>query len=423
VSDCPVLYLHIYELLTYCSSDEALIRLSSHSVKLYFNAEDAAKRQVSAEIVYAVSKFASDRFNAMASLFLPFVFFAKHDLEESVREKFEETWNENVGGSRAVMLYAREITSLAIQHLDSPKWTIKHSAALAIADVAISSGKDISGPNATIIWPSLEKSLALKTFDGKEKVLGAFVTFVKEGRSFWGEEPTIAVQMKKIAIREAKRNNDAYRPHAFIGLGEYAEARIDIDMFDDVFVVIGNMLEDLHDEDKMDTSGDERSGSKHESDAITAGITALFRSINITLLDPSPLTHLPKLLDISSKVAASTKITVPTRLALYERTKALFEGLSNRTYSQESNKYKLASGFFKILDLPSGSGAESLRLKRAEAAEMIVLALNRNVFGLLGAGRAESKDLMSQMVLEGRKNERSPNVRAVQEKILKALAE
>lgn len=401
-----------------------MLRLSSHSKKLYFNADDAAKRQVSAEIVYAVSKFANDRFNAMASVFLPFVFFAKHDLEESVREQFEKTWSENVGGSRAVMLYAQEITDLSIQYLESPKWTIKHSAALTIADVAASSGTDITGPNAAIIWPSLEKSLSLKTFDGKEKVLEAFVKFVKEGRSLWGEEPVIAAQMKKIAVREAERNNDNYRPNAFICLGEYAEARTDIDMFEDVYAVVGTLLEELHDEDKMDTSGDEKSGGKsHEPETITAGITALFRAINIKHLDPSPLTHLPKLLDISNKVAASTKITVASRIAIYERTKALFDGLSKRTHSQGSSKYNLAQGFFTLLDVPSGSGAESLRLKRMEAAEMIVQALNGGVFGLFSTGRSELKQSMAQIILEGRKNERSSSVQAILDRVLKALAE
>lgn len=72
-------------------SDEAILRMAEYAQNLYFKAEDETKRQVSAEIVYAVSKFATDRFNSLAAEFLPFVFFAKHDFDAHVKEQFEKT--------------------------------------------------------------------------------------------------------------------------------------------------------------------------------------------------------------------------------------------------------------------------------------------------------------------------------------------
>jgi proteasome component ECM29 len=371
-----------------------------------------------------VSKFATDRFNALASDFLPFVFFAKHDLDEQVKEQFEKTWIDNVGGSRAVVLYSREINTLSIQRLESPKWTIKHTAALTIADVVTSSGTSISGANAAVIWPALEKALALKTFDGKEKVLEAFVRFTKESKSLWGEESSIAAQMKKIAIREAKRNNDAYRPHAFASLGEYSEIRSDIDIFDEVYNIINPILEELLSDDKMDMTDDATSGGKtHESTTITASITALFRAVNIKHLDPSPLTHLPKLLEVVKKTSSSTKATVATKIAFYERTKAMFDGLRKRTHSQGSKRYELAIGFFTSLEVFGGSGSEAMRQKRAEAAEMIVEAFIGGVFGTFAEGRETCRQQMKAMATEGRKSERSPTVQAVLDRLLKALDE
>jgi proteasome component ECM29 len=403
-------------------SDESLLRLASYSKDLYLNAEDEAKRQVAAEIIYAVSKFATDRFNALTSDFLPFVFFAKHDFDEHVKEQFEKTWSENVGGSRAVLLYSKEINALAVERLESPKWTIKHTAALTIADVVASSGTEISALNAAAIWPALEKALALKTFDGKEKVLTAFVKFTKAGKPLWESETSIAAQMKKIAIREAKRNNDAYRPYAFASLGEYSEERTDIDMFNDVYNIISPMLEELTSEEKMDITEDTRTGGKSdESSAITAGISALFRAVNIKHLDPSPLTHLPRLLDLSKKVLASSRATIATRLTVYARTKALFDGLRKGTHSQGSSKYDLALGFFTILEVQSGSGSETMRLKRAEAAEMIAEALFGGVLGMFAEGRDACKERIREMTAEGRKNERSPGVQTVLDRVLKAF--
>jgi proteasome component ECM29 len=82
----------------------------------------------------------TDRFASMAAEFLPFVFLAKHDADESVKDQFEKTWTENVGGSRAVLLYLKEILSLADSKLESPRWALKHTSALTVADVVMASG-------------------------------------------------------------------------------------------------------------------------------------------------------------------------------------------------------------------------------------------------------------------------------------------
>lgn len=51
------------------ASDKALLRLLNYSQDLYFNAEDETRRQVSSDLIYAVSKFATDHFNSLASDF------------------------------------------------------------------------------------------------------------------------------------------------------------------------------------------------------------------------------------------------------------------------------------------------------------------------------------------------------------------
>jgi proteasome component ECM29 len=230
--------------------------------------------------------------------------------------------------------------------------------------------------------------------------------------------------MKKIALREAKRNNDSYRPYAFDTLGKYSEARTDIDMFEEVHGIVVPILVELCSDDKMDTSDDTPSGgNSHESETITTSISALFRGVNVTRLDPSPLTYLPTLLGVIQKILLSPKITVAARTALYDRTKSLFDGLRKRTHSQGSSRYELALDFFRLLEVPSGSGTEIMRTKRGEAAEAIALALIGGVFGMFREGRAEAKTTMKGMVADGRKDERSPGVRTVWDRVMKALDE
>ncbi|RAL63098.1 hypothetical protein DID88_004182 [Monilinia fructigena] len=297
----------------------------------------------------------------------PFVFFAKHDFDDATKKQFEKTWDENYSNISIL-----------------PNGLSKHTAALTIADVVTSTTSTTSpmipAETSALIWPALEKALALKTFAGKEIVLASFIKFMKASTAFLDAESSIAVQTKKIAIREAKRNNDIYRPFAFAELGKYAQARTDVDMWDEIHSIIVPILEDLSSEDHMDTStstsaadskkkdGVSKGGESTESATITAGVEALFLGINIKHLDPSPLTYLPKLLEAITPLLKSPLTTITTRAVLYEL---------------------YVPDFFEVLELASGAGSEGIRIKRGEAAEVIVEAWKGGVFGMWEEGRGE----------------------------------
>ena len=178
------------------ASDEEILSLVGYCKKLYFDSgEDERHRTISGEIIFATAKHATDRFASLANDILPFVFVAKHDPIERTKDLFKNTWNENVGGSRAVLLYLKEILAMISPHLESPRWSIKHTAAFAIGDVVSSAGADISDSNAEMIWPALEKAVGGKTWDGKEEILEAFVIFAKQSKLLTSN-PQIADRMK-----------------------------------------------------------------------------------------------------------------------------------------------------------------------------------------------------------------------------------
>lgn len=62
-----------------------------------------------------------------------------------------------------------------------------------------------------------------------------------------------------------------------------------------------------------------------------------------------------------------------------------------------------------------------MRIKKGEAAEMIVLALTGDVFGKQNDDREECKKAMKGIIAEGIKVERSPQARGALEKALKGL--
>lgn len=178
------------------ATDDRVLDTIEFSKSLYFKAEEVSHRAISAEILHSTSKLSHDRFSDFAAASLPFIFVAKHDTDDQVKEVFEKTWQDNVGGSRAVSLYLKEILSLISEHLESQRWAIKHTSALAIADTITSLDKDIDLASGDLVWPVLEKALAGKTWDGKEIVLKAFVRFTRHAKIVWQERKPIGEQMR-----------------------------------------------------------------------------------------------------------------------------------------------------------------------------------------------------------------------------------
>lgn len=57
-----------------------------------------------------------------------------------------------------------------------------------------------------------------------------------------------------IALREAKRNNQQYRPHGLNALGEFAEVRTDLNLVPDALRIVSSVVEEMASpsDDKMD---------------------------------------------------------------------------------------------------------------------------------------------------------------------------
>ncbi|KAL8803214.1 MAG: hypothetical protein Q9182_003315 [Xanthomendoza sp. 2 TL-2023] len=226
------------------TSDEEILKLVEHCRKLYFGSDDERDRVVAGEIVFSISKYATDRFGALAAEILPFVFLAKQDAYEGARTPFQNTWNETVGGSRTVLLYMQEIVQLAKQYLESPRWALKHTAAFTVAEVIDSTGGEIGDATARVVWPVLEKAVDGKSWEGKERILRAFVRFLR-ARNTTTQDETIRARVEQIILRESNRNNAAYRRHALSCLAEYVELPDSRDLFTDIYGITAPIIEDL----------------------------------------------------------------------------------------------------------------------------------------------------------------------------------
>ncbi|KAL2427107.1 Proteasome component ECM29 [Exophiala dermatitidis] len=233
------------------ASEKEVQATSKYSQKLYFESQELAHRSVAGEIIQAISKAANDVFMNHASAFLPFAFIGRRDTDKEVRERFDVPWKENIGGSRSINLYLPEIVDLISTHIKSPLWPIRHACSLAVAELVASMDvqETYNDRDASLLWPVVQEALDGKTWDGKEEVIKVYPKFVKQARSLWSETTQ---QMKKVAIREAKRTNIKYRPYAIDALGEFAAVREDLDITQEVVPYLAELLNELTDADAME---------------------------------------------------------------------------------------------------------------------------------------------------------------------------
>ncbi|KOS20773.1 Proteasome component ECM29 [Escovopsis weberi] len=379
--------------------DESKQRFSNKLLSLYLQAEEETRRQKVADVVLALAKVSPDHFTSQETTLLPFAYLGSHDTDEYTCKVFGEVWNQHSGSSRTVVRYVPEIVALVQQCLDTTQWDLRHTGAFAVAamvtDVASASNTTgaISVANSKAIWPVLDKVLALKTFPGKEKLLEAYPEFVEKGRSLWQDDAAIRNQMVKIVIRESKRNNDEYRPHAFRCLWRFVQARGDTDMLQDIADIVTPYLDEIIDEDKMAIDSKEDLAAK----TARSGLEAIARGYDrSSQRDVTLVVH--KIAKMLKPYLSSVKYDVIKRQVWYECVCDLMadvtpaETLAGREGDATDDEGALLV-YLGSLDVDKAEvGTEPQRVKRANAVAATLKASARGVFGRASARLSELEE-------------------------------
>lgn len=371
-------------------------RFTSRLLDLYFGAEDDTRRQKIADAVLAVAKISPDAFTDLEARLLPFAYFAKHDTDEYVSEEFEAAWSQHAGGSHTVKRFVDEITQIVSRGLDTSKWALQHGAALTVASMitALSSavGKDGQFSDADLqkIWPVLDKSLALKTFKGKEKLVTAYPLFVLHGKKLWNTDSAFAAQLKKIAIREAKRNNDEYRPYAFEALAKFASAREDLDMYAEVVSLVSDYFKPDDEAHKV-TELEQRTAEAALKAAMTAHNRQKMRSNPVSVLSEV----------ITTMEGAKQAISLAKDTWFTSTTEIMNQAVTSEG-SPDPSAGAVATRWFRLLVANESDVAfESQRSSRAKALDAFVKAWKKGVFGSVseqGPLREEMEQKLKAMI-------------------------
>ena len=405
-------------------SDSDKKKFCKRITEKYLKAEDEARRQKIADIVLTLEKVSSDHFNSLESTLLPFSYVGAHDTDKYVSKVFKEAWDSK-GTARTVLRYVTEITALADRCLETQQWSLRHTGAFTMAamikDVAATT--ELTGGMSTAdlktIWPVFDKTLALKTFDGKEELLEAFPKYVKSGEKLKDEEPEIPKKWAAIVFREAKRNNDTYRPFAIELLWKFAQVWQSTNLLSRIAETVQPHLKLLLDDDKMDVDdngGDAKAKEDSIYKAAKSSFEAIARGYNIEEL-PLAINHVYMYLQ---ECLDSDKFSDIRRQVWYSCAEDLLTvGKTRGGKIAIENLKGLFDGLVKSLDFFTADlGLEQQRLKRANAMDALIVAKKHGMFGTLPP---ETDEICLKTIREILKTERSIEVKQAWGHVVEAL--
>ncbi|KAI6457935.1 hypothetical protein MCOR16_007562 [Pyricularia oryzae] len=399
--------------------DAARLRFVEHFADLYFAAEDEGRRRKVGDVVLALSKISPDHFNALEAQLLPLAYLGKHDAEEYVATCFSEVWDKHAGSSRSVVRYVGEITGLVERALSAAQWALKHAGALTTGSMvkAVLEGASHSAETAASrldkIWPTFEKSLLLKTFDGKEKLLDPLADMAEKG---FGDDALL----KKIVVREAKRNNDTYRVHAFKCLWRFAKSRKQMDMLDDIVSIATPHLDALKDEDRMDVDG-EKGREDLVTKTATVALEAVARGYCRGKIEAEPEAVLKRVVSALGPYLVSSQFDRVRREVWYSCAADLLDDAKKvGDAKQPVSSFDTAEKILNTLDLDAPDvGTEDQRAARMRAVDAFVETCKKGVFGAMGD--AELLKLLKEKLQAAASRERSLAVKGAIAQILGKL--
>ncbi|KAF8468822.1 proteasome stabiliser-domain-containing protein [Kalaharituber pfeilii] len=348
-----------------CGHDR-ILQLVDLAKKFWFDYEEEKARALAGEIVHDISKHATDKFNSLSASILPFIYLAKHDNSSvTITTTFSDVWSENTGGTGAIKLHLQEIVNLATESLASQRWVVKQTAAITIADICTSIGKELTKDQLELMYPAMVTAVGGKSWEGKEKVLEGFVELGGSIQASGDAEKR--TETKKIMLREAKRKNKAYQAQAFKSLGRYAELAEDADLFDDIEGIIQSALEDEDGEERDEISDQAGKSTKSTPEHILYlnSLTALSQAYRQKFDQNEG--NLKKVLDHIMTPPASMPMNYEVKLAQAHSLKILTSRLS---YPPSTPIFMKMWDF--ILSMASDRGSEDLRALPVETRGKVI---------------------------------------------------
>ncbi|KAK6205621.1 proteasome stabiliser-domain-containing protein [Scheffersomyces amazonensis] len=251
------------------SSISSIINYSKFINKLYFESEDERSREIASIASENVSKYCGhDKFELIASAFLPLSFIGKYDSNKIVKLNFEREWIENTSGSNSsIKLYMNEILEFFKIYVQSNKFEIRKILATSISNLSnlIDNSNQLSSETIIELLKLLLESNKGKSWEGKELVFDSLISFSITCKEFLRNPLQLELlnQINRVIIVEAKRRNKTYQKHVIKLVGKYIHEfnNDNLEVIEIYITIMGQVLSDNYsldeDEDEDMTSDNE----------------------------------------------------------------------------------------------------------------------------------------------------------------------
>ncbi|VEU21958.1 DEKNAAC102976 [Brettanomyces naardenensis] len=213
----------------YCIRIASLKKIRTLSKKLtryYFDApaDNNHLQEVSSRTCAAVADYSKDKFQSVASGFLPLAFIGKHDLDDKVSDGFKKAWDASIGsGSNAIKLYFKEIIDLIKLNIGTTNFALRQAIGLSVIEIIDRLGTQVGTLSQYLddLYNVLLESLQGRSYRGKEKLLNSLVLLVVSTKGYLDEHEELYGKVSKCVLTEARRRNKAYKKFSIKSLGKF----------------------------------------------------------------------------------------------------------------------------------------------------------------------------------------------------------
>jgi proteasome component ECM29 len=205
------------------ASIPAVEKFASYLKDKYLDANDEEGRSIAPITFLEISRNAPNVSIEIHEVVLPLAFIGARDTAyPDLASIWEKVWSENTGGSTsAIKKWKKELLGALSSILkSSPSWELKKQVGKGFVDFIKALGFENMNEDLIVqVLTCLSDSLGGRTWDGKETLLEALATLALEGKSYFLSNERDCRLVEDIMIREAKKNNKAYKRFALEYLG------------------------------------------------------------------------------------------------------------------------------------------------------------------------------------------------------------
>ncbi|ABN68170.2 predicted protein [Scheffersomyces stipitis CBS 6054] len=324
----------------------SIISYSKQIKEWYFESEDETFRERASVASESVSKYSGDKFEQVASAFLPLAFIGKYDSNKIVRKTFEREWIENTSGSStSIKLYLTEILEFFKIYINSNRFEIRKILARSISNLSnsIDNISQFSEEATKELIELLVESNKGKSWEGKELVLESLVSFSIKAESYLKKNAVFLEKLSKVVTTEAKRKNKEYQQHAIKLMGRYIHIyHEDEELVETYIQIMSNVLNDKY----FGPNGFRDDDDSDDEDAMDVDLKSKINVKQNVELEERKLSFLKNLFE-TFYVDSDNKYSSELLFFIFEQTTAIFHSkLIDFTWR---SKQQTCEGLNKIL--------------------------------------------------------------------------